>query len=460
MQELSEKKSVLRRLENLLPRKNIEKKQKEEKFRVLLSEYYALTGTPLIEGGESALVQHPAKWLELLQELSLKVDSSSDEFSVQLNKLEKIQTTLFVELRSMEVERKNVQSSINYAIRYSENIDDLSYPQSADDVQIECPFCHSDTTPLVAEINKLDSAVKWLNTELRKSPYMKESFQSNENKIDSDIKIKKAELLTVNNEIRALENQINKMSKRQSIRDSALKIKLKIENYLEDLLDNPSKDIEDEIKEIKKSIKVLKDQIKEYRLDIQMANIEEFINKSMNSISENLDFEASYKPLNLKFLLKNFDLWNTRADGKKVFLRSMGSGANWLYCHLVLFISLQKLFCKLGDKCKIPPILFLDQPSQVYFPNISRDNKTEFSPEELAPIDKVGQSDDDIKCVERFFSEIAIQCDTIETETGQMPQIIISDHVDGLNLEEEYDFENFVRARWRTRGFIELSPSG
>ncbi|WP_135077349.1 DUF3732 domain-containing protein [Terasakiella sp. SH-1] len=136
----------------------------------------------------------------------------------------------------------------------------------------------------------------------------------------------------------------------------------------------------------------------------------------------------------------------------------MGSSANWLYCHLMLFISLQTLFCKLGTRCKIPPILFLDQPSQVYFPNTSRDNKSEFSAEELVPVERDGHADDDIKSVERFFSEIAIQCEAIELDTGQMPQIIVSDHVDGLNLEGEYNFESFVRARWRTRGFIELAP--
>ncbi|WP_135077354.1 DUF3732 domain-containing protein [Terasakiella sp. SH-1] len=161
--------------------------------------------------------------------------------------------------------------------------------------------------------------MKWLNTELRRSPYTKISFQSNENKVDSQIRNKKAELTAINSEIWALENQITEMSKRQSIQGMALKIKLKIENYLEDLLEKPLKDIEDEISAKKKVVKDLKDKIKEYRLETQMENFETFINESMNEMSINLDFEASYKPLNLKLLLKNFDLWNTRADGKKIF---------------------------------------------------------------------------------------------------------------------------------------------
>ncbi|WP_135077356.1 hypothetical protein [Terasakiella sp. SH-1] len=154
-QELSEKRAALKRLENLVPKKAVEKKQKEETLRLLLSEYAALTGTQLIEENESALVRNPKKWLDHFKETVLQVDTASDEFSLQLNKLDKIRIKSLVKLRAMEVERKNIQSSIDYAKRYSENIGELSYPQTAEEVLIECPFGHSDTSPLAPEINKL-----------------------------------------------------------------------------------------------------------------------------------------------------------------------------------------------------------------------------------------------------------------------------------------------------------------
>ncbi len=177
----------------------------------------------------------------------------------------------------------------------------------------------------------------------------------------------------------------------------------------------------------------------------------------MNDIGNKLSFEESFKPLNLKFSFETFDLWNEKEKGKKVFLRSMGSGANWLYCHLVLFMSLHKLFCQIND-CKIPPILFLDQPTQVYFPNTSLDTNEEFDPEALAPSEKTQSVDDDISSVNRFFSEIIDFCDTTKKETGSMPQIIITDHADDLKLENNKVFNSFVRARWRTRGFIYPIP--
>ncbi|MNO04962.1 hypothetical protein D3C81_2261690 [compost metagenome] len=35
-----------------------------------------------------------------------------------------------------------------------------------------------------------------------------------------------------------------------------------------------------------------------------------------------------------------------------------------------------------------------------------------------------------------------------------MPQVIVSDHADNLDLGDPYDFNSFVRRRWRDRGFI------
>ncbi|ENR5391952.1 TPA: DUF3732 domain-containing protein [Providencia rettgeri] len=129
----------------------------------------------------------------------------------------------------------------------------------------------------------------------------------------------------------------------------------------------------------------------------------------------------------------------------------MGSGANWLYCHLSLFLSLQKLFCYL-DNCKIPPILFLDQPSQVYFPSIDNSD-VKFEPENLSYKDS-DSLNHDINAVENFFNVIIDFCNTTLAETKCIPQIIISDHADNLKLSDDKIFEKYVVARWRDRGFI------
>lgn len=110
-------------------------------------------------------------------------------------------------------------------------------------------------------------------------------------------------------------------------------------------------------------------------------------------------------------------------------------------------------FAARGDECAIPPILFLDQPTQVYFP--SKDEGEEFEAENLRAEDTQGvELHDDIDAVSNMFTQMAKFCDDTAHETGVMPQIIVCDHADGLNLGQGYNFKDFVRARWRHRGFI------
>ena len=135
----------------------------------------------------------------------------------------------------------------------------------------------------------------------------------------------------------------------------------------------------------------------------------------------------------------------------------MGSGANWLYSHLTLFLALHQYFCKLGDDCSIPSILFMDQPSQVYFPSVL-DDSDNFSPEELAAKEGASRKrpvDEDIKAVTNLYSQLIRYCEETLKSTGIEPQIIVTDHADNLNLTDGKSFNDFVRARWRTRGFIE-----
>jgi len=138
-------------------------------------------------------------------------------------------------------------------------------------------------------------------------------------------------------------------------------------------------------------------------------------------------------------------------------------GAIWLYSHVCLFTSLPRYFCSLKNKCKIPSILFLDQPSQVYFPTIIDTDTTKFDPQTLKKIEKKEMSvDDDLKAVTNLFDQLVAFCNSTEKETGIQPQIIITDHADNLQLENA-DFEDLVNGRrWREEnsGLVKLTTSG
>ncbi|MGP3003069.1 DUF3732 domain-containing protein, partial [Serratia bockelmannii] len=170
------------------------------------------------------------------------------------------------------------------------------------------------------------------------------------------------------------------------------------------------------------------------------------------------------RPINLHFSFETFDLYHLTDKKEKIYLRSMGSGANWLYSHISLFLALHRYFAELGKKCSIPSILFLDQPTQVYFPNFRRDESVTFNDAKVAERSDRGKNerdlDDDIKAVENLFSQLSSYCDEIKISTGFAPQIIVTDHADDLILSNGIEFESLVNGnRWRNRGLINPVPN-
>ena len=113
------------------------------------------------------------------------------------------------------------------------------------------------------------------------------------------------------------------------------------------------------------------------------------------------------------------------------------------------------IIISLGEKSTIPTILFLDQPSQVYFP-ATIDTASEFNAKDLKQ--KEGkEADDDLRAVTNLFIQIANTLYSMQKKYGFMPQVIISDHADNLNLGK-YNFNNYVVCRWRgkDKGFMDI----
>ena len=272
------------------------------------------------------------------------------------------------------------------------------------------------------------------------------------------------ELQEVNQQIKNICNEISKIDEinrrlenDRSLEEQSLKVRLQIENELEWSRDRSIHLYDDNFKDIQKRIEDIQEILqKEYNVDCKLEEAEAFINSTMNDIGGNLDFEASYKPINLHFDIHTFELYHLKDNNAKVYLRSMGSGANWLYSHICLFLSILKYFASLGDKSPVPSILFLDQPSQVYFPTTIDVNDEKFDAERLKNFE--GKSaDEDLRAVSNLFMQILNVLNSIREDYGFLPQIIVSDHADYLDLGE-YVFNDYVVCRWRGKedGFINM----
>ena len=106
--------------------------------------------------------------------------------------------------------------------------------------------------------------------------------------------------------------------------------------------------VDEDIEKINIQIKVLEKKIKEFDVETKMSKAQSFLSDNMNRLAKTLDFEEEYQPINLNFGLidGSFDLYQYQNNSEKVFLYEMGSGANWVSCHIALFLSFSPLFCK------------------------------------------------------------------------------------------------------------------
>jgi hypothetical protein len=136
--------------------------------------------------------------------------------------------------------------------------------------------------------------------------------------------------------------------------------------------------------------------------------------------------------------LEKFSLKYNLKDKENILLSEMGSGSNWLAIHLSAFLGFLYLHSTTPTS-KIPSILVLDQPSQVYFPKIYKqlDEEVENGQKKV---------DDNIIQVKNIFKVISDEITNIDKECGYKPQVIVLEHAD------EDEFSQFIKYRWNKDG--------
>ena len=185
------------------------------------------------------------------------------------------------------------------------------------------------------------------------------------------------------------------------------------------------------------------------------------LDEQIGILSERLDPEALKERLNsqLSCIAEDMTRWSRelklehsekriRLDASKltvvadtpfgvVPLSNMGSGENWVGYHLVTYFALAKWFIE--ESRPVGRFLFLDQPTQVYFPSEKSNSG------DLSEIEK----DEDREVVRNMFHWIFEVVKTLSPDL----QVIITDHAD---IDEDW-FQLAVRDK-KWRGDFALIP--
>ncbi|WP_088744281.1 DUF3732 domain-containing protein [Cobetia sp. QF-1] len=434
----------------------------KQKVAPVLSQLYALMGFKDDPLSLDKVLRHTQDAKDQLDVIivSEKIDHNSDAMTQRYEQLKLARNKKTGELRKLQRQAASINKHVQEEERFVDKVKQLSSPKHVHISTTVCPFCHTEKDNLRQSAEKLQKAITKVSGNLTQARPMKAKFESSLIEVQRSTEIVSRALTELNQQIMEIEQVNKQLTEQKSLYESIIMQKARLFALLDTLNMANDAELEKEIKDLKKQLKNIADALNEYDVKKNLEHASFKVNEYMAEIGSHFEFEASYKPINLNFSFETFDLYHLTPEKEKIYLRSMGSGANWLYCHIALFLALHKYFAELGEKCAIPSVLFLDQPTQVYFPNFNRDNSATFEEQKAQETEQrkslnVGHIDEDIKAVENLFSRLSTYCNDLELDIGFSPQIIVTDHADDLKLSNGVPFESLVNGnRWRTRGLI------
>lgn len=462
MQEIEDKTNTLRMIKRQIEINTKLNERNKQEIGPALAHLYSRIGyeEPPLTLDEILLNPQNAK-VKLNQIVEKdKIMYSSEEEEKRYDDIEKERDAIVADLRKLQRERNSLKKRLEVSENFVENLSKQNNPKKANVSTTVCPFCRTEKTSLSQSAVSLQKHLNQLRRLILASP-LNSVFEKKLSEVEREIEVKKEQIDSLNSQLKEIDDLNQQLREKRSEYEAILELKVRLFFLLDSINGVNDVGLDEKLKNIQGELDQKESELKKYNLQNKLSEMTNKVNRYMAEIGQNFDFEKDYQPINLQFSFESFDLFHLNKENQKVYLRSMGSGANWLYSHITLFLALHKLFVELGDKCSIPSVLFFDQPTQVYFPNFKRDNSSSFDEQKILEEEQRTSNnenrtvDEDIKSVENLFSRLSSFCLDLEKEFGFCPQIIVTDHADNLTLSNGVSFESLVNGnRWRTRGFI------
>lgn len=291
-----------------------------------------------------------------------------------------------------------------------------------------CPACSGAMpvpVPTVTLMRKsLDQLRATLDTTSKERPRLREYIENLEKEREEIRQRAKDKEENINGVIRE-ENAAQRLRDLHARRARVVgRISLWLESV--DVIDKTS-DLREEFKRKQHRVAALEEQLSGSEKQERLNSILNRLGIQMTEWAKQLKLEHSNNPMRLD--LSKLTIVIDRED-RPVPLNHLGSGENWVGIHLVAYLALHNYFY--AHRRPVPQFLFLDQPSQVYYPQ-------EKDPEWKGSLESI--KDEDKLAVSRMFDLIL----SVVEKLSPNFQVIVTDHAD-LN---EPKFQQAIIEKWR-----------
>ena len=282
----------------------------------------------------------------------------------------------------------------------------------------KCPLCSGTLEQPLPSVEMIKTSIINLDRSIANVTREQPKLRAFISDLEQEREKKREEIKALEAEIDGLYQQEDERVRLRDINARRGKVVGRISLWIESVEnDTESEQQEQIVNEIEKRIKEIDDILDRDSVEERKQSALSRIQVDMTKWATALQLEHCDNPYRLD--LNKVTVVVDKPE-RPVPLKQLGSGSNWVGVHLISYFALQQLF--INANRPVPSFLFLDQPSQVYFPSELDEKQIDWN-----EVDKMYQF-----IIDRTH------------ELNRKLQVIVVDHA---NLTGKF-FRQFIRENW------------
>lgn len=329
------------------------------------------------------------------------------------------------EYDNIESNIKNASSFADEAFGYSDEaqyqkkrLESIGLFEHIDFDPGRCPLCSGKLENPIPSVDMIRASIVNLDKSIVNVTREQPKLQTYISTLKKNLQKKREEIKTLEAEIDGIYQQEDDKEQLRDLNARKGKVVGRISLWVESVQNDTDSDLQEQsIQTIEKRINEIDSILDKDSVDERKQSALSRIQKDMTQWARELQLEHSDSPYRLD--LNKVTVIVDKSD-RPVPLKQLGSGSNWVGVHLITYFALQRFY--INARRPVPSFMFLDQPSQVYFPS-------EFDEEKI-----------DLQEVNKIYQFIIERTNELR---GQL-QVIIVDHAD----PEQNSFREYILENW------------
>ena len=350
---------------------------------------------------------------------------SSDRGMDRLTFLQSRLQDIYGELDEIEISIDNAKRFIGETKGYSSEaqhqklrLESIGLFEQIDFNPGKCPLCSGTLEQSLPSVEMLKASIISLDKSIENVTREQPKLRNFISDLEKEREKKREDIQALEKEIDGLYKQEDEKKRLRDINARIGKVIGRISLWIESVENDMESDaLEQNVKKIELRIKEIDDILDRDSVEERKQSALSRIQGNMTNWAKELHLEHCDNPYRLD--LNKVTVMVDKSE-RPVPLKQLGSGSNWVGVHLITYFALHYFF--INAKRPVPRFLFLDQPSQVYFPS------------------ELDEKEIDWNEVNKMYQFII---ERTKEAKGKL-QVIVVDHA---NLKDE-EFKNHICENW------------